>query len=63
MAEQKQERAIDKVKKFFGGASGKAEDAIKTRKKQNEEALMEASGDTKAADGEERPGYSRKWVE
>ncbi len=63
MAEQKKkESSLDRVKQFFGGETGKAETAIRDRKKQNEEALR-AIDDSAAANGEERPGYSRKWVE
>lgn len=62
MAEEKKEEK--KKTSFFGGLLGNAESNMKSRKSKLEAAEAQAmGGDVKAASGEERPGYSKKWTE
>ena len=59
MAEEKK-KSKGIVETIFGGMTGKAEKAIRSRKDQIDAAV---EGDTKSAEGKERPAYSKKWFE
>jgi len=62
MAEEKK-KSKGIVETIFGGMTGNAEKEIRSRKSKVDAAIAEAEGDTKAAEGKERPAYSKKWVE
>lgn len=61
-----EENKAKKIVDWFGGLTGNAVEAGKTRKtrlQQAEDEAMGVSGDTEAAEGKTRPGQSKKWTE
>lgn len=56
MAKEDKKQTEKKDTSWFGGMLGQAESALRGRKRQVDDAVD-------AAEGKERPGYSKKWTE